>query len=205
MPNAARAGDPVGHSPAMSWLIQGLAIGAAVGLAAIAIAGTGGLAAGGAGVGELLSSMSWAPKDECGNIASGSPDVFFNIIPAARAHVGNALCSKHSNPNPVIAMGSSTVSINKMPAARTDDKLTCGAVITNGSSNIFIGGGTTPTDPVNPENLVPGWVHFSLLAVGVGSACILGGPVVAALGLVGGIGGGAGGGWIGGKIFGEGF
>jgi hypothetical protein len=55
-------------------------VGAAVGVGAALVIGTGGLAAaaivgglaaGGAGVGELLSSMSWGPKEVCGMIIRG--------------------------------------------------------------------------------------------------------------------------------------
>lgn len=212
MPNAARKGDPIGHSPATSWLVQGLLLGAAVGVGAALVIGTGGLAAaaivgglaaGGAGVGELLSSMSWAPKEVCGMIICGSPDIFINNRPAARAHVDKTICSKHSG-TPPIATGSATVIFNNMPAARVDDTITCGAVIVEGSPDVIIEGGTVQTDTVNPENLVPAWVHWSLLAVGIGAAVILGGPIVAALGLVGSIGGGMGCAWLGGKIFGQG-
>jgi len=212
MPNAARKGDPIGHSPAMSWLVQGLLLGAAVGVGAALVIGTGGLAtaaivggmaAGGAGVLELLSSMSWAPKEVCGMIITGSPDIFINNRPAARAHVDKTICSKHSG-TPPIATGSATVMFNNMPAARVDDTITCGAVIVEGSPDVIIEGGTVQTDTIQPENLVPAWVHWSLLAVGIGAAVILGGPIVAALGLVGGMGGGMGCGWLGGRIFGQG-
>jgi len=212
MPNAARKGDPIGHSPATSWLVKGLIAGAAVGVAAVAIVGSGGLAAaaivgglaaGGAGVGELLSGMSWAPKETSGAIIRGSDDVFINNRPAARAHIDATICSKHSG-RPSIATGSATVLINNMPAARIDDTISCGAVIVEGSSDVIIGGGTVQTDAIQPENLVPAWVHWSLLAVGIGAAVILGGPIVAALGLVGGMGGGIGCGWLGGRIFGQG-
>ena len=208
MPHAARKGDPIGHSPAMSWLVKGLLVGAAVGVAAVAVIGTGGLAAaaivgglaaGGAGVGELLSSMSWAPKEVCGMIITGSSDIFINNRPAARAHVDRTICSKHSG-TPPIATGSATVIFNNMPAARVDDKISCGAVIVEGSPDVIIEGGTVQTDTIQPENLVPAWVHWSLLAVGVGAAVVLGGPIVGALGIAGGLGGG----WLGGKIFGEG-
>jgi hypothetical protein len=112
-------------------------------------------------------------------------------------------CSKHPGPIP-IATGSGQVFINGMPAARVDDKTGCSAVITKGSGNVYIGGGTVQTDTINPEDLVPGWVHGALLVVGVGSAIILAGPVIAVGGLIGAYAGGYGGAWAGGKIFGEG-
>ncbi|KGF80494.1 hypothetical protein IA69_18085 [Massilia sp. JS1662] len=179
MPAAARLGDPIGHSPTMSWLLKGLLIGAAIAVAGVAIVGTGGLAAVavvgagaamGAGLGEAMSTMSFAAKEVTGAIAmTGSSNVFVNGIAAARAHVDKVMCSKHPGPIP-IATGSGQVYINGMPAARVDDKTGCSAVITKGSNNVYIGGGTAQTDTINPENLVPGWVHASLLVVGVGSA-----------------------------------
>lgn len=213
MPAAARLTDPIGHSPTMSWLMKGLLIGAGIALAGVLIAGTGGLAAVaivggaaamGAGLGEAMSTMSFAAKEVTGAIAmAGSPNVFVNSMAAARAHVDMVACTKHPGPIP-IATGSGQVFINGMPAARVDDKTGCSAVITKGSGNVYIGGGTVQTDTINPENLVPGWVHAALLVVGVGSAVILAGPVIAVGGLIGGFAGGIGGGWVGGKVFGEG-
>jgi uncharacterized Zn-binding protein involved in type VI secretion len=197
----------------MSWLLKGLLIGAAIAVAGVAIVGTGGLAAVavvgagaamGAGLGEAMSTMSFAAKEVTGAIAmTGSSNVFVNNLAAARAHVDMVACSKHPGPIP-IATGSGQVYINGMPAARVDDKTGCSAVITKGSGNVYIGGGTAQTDTINPENLVPGWVHASLLVVGVGSAIVLAGPVIAVGGLVGAFAGGIGGGWVGGKMFGEG-
>ncbi|AXA90573.1 PAAR domain-containing protein [Massilia sp. YMA4] len=213
MPAAARLTDPIGHSPTMSWLLKGLLIGAAIAVAGVAIVGTGGLAAVavvgagaamGAGLGEAMSTMSFAAKEVTGAIAmAGSANVFVNNLPAARAHADMVACTKHPGPIP-IATGSGQVFINGMPAARVDDKTGCSAVITKGSGNVYIGGGTVQTDDIHPEDLVPGWVHASLLVVGVGSAIILAGPVIAVGGLIGAYAGGYGGAWAGGKIFGEG-
>ncbi|WP_206076730.1 PAAR domain-containing protein [Pseudoduganella plicata] len=198
----------------MSWLLKGLLIGAAIAVTGVLIAGTGGLAAVaivggaaamGAGLGEAMSTMSFAPKEVTGAIATtGSTDVFINGLAAARAHIDMALCSKHPGPPIPIATGSGQVYINGQPAARVDDKTGCGGSITKASGNVYIGGGTQQTDTINPENLVPGWVHASLLIVGVGSAIVLAGPVVAVGGLIGAFAGGYGGGWLGGKVFGEG-
>ena len=214
MPAAARLTDPIGHSPTMSWLLKGLLIGAAIAVTGVLIAGTGGLAAVaivggaaamGAGLGEAMSTMSFAPKEVSGAISLiGSTDVFINGLAAARAHVDMVLCSKHPGPPIPIATGSGQVYINGQPAARVDDKTGCGGDITKGSGNVYIGGGTQQTDTINPENLVPEWVHVSLLVVGVGSAIVLAGPVVAIGGLVGAFAGGYGGSWLGGKVFGEG-
>ena len=214
MPAAARITDPIGHSPTMNWLLAGLLAGAAIAVVGVAIIGTGGLAAvaivgagaaGGAGLGEAMSTMSWAPKEVTGLIAGiCSLNVFTNAMPAARAHLDMIMCSKHPGPPIPIATGSGQVYINGMPAARVDDKTGCGGVITKGSGNVFIGGGTVQTDNINPENLVPGWVHAALLVVGIGAAVVLAGPVIAIGGLVLGFAGGYGGSWAGGKLFGDG-
>jgi uncharacterized Zn-binding protein involved in type VI secretion len=213
MAYAARLNDPIGHSPTMSWLLGGLLAAAAIAVTAVAIVGTGGLAAvaivggaaaAGAGLGEVMSTMSWAPKEEVGNItATGSSNVFTNGLRAIRAHLDTAKCDKHTDTEKV-ATGSGTVFINSMPAARVDDKTTCSAVITKGSANVNIGGPTVQTDPINPENLVPTWVHVSLFVVGAGAAFVLAAPIVAIGGIAGGILGGVGGDWLGGKVFGEG-
>ncbi|MEC4723843.1 PAAR domain-containing protein [Noviherbaspirillum sp. CPCC 100848] len=198
----------------MSWLLRGLLIGAAIAVAGVAIAGTGGLAAAaiigasaaaGAGLGELFSTMSWAPKEICGLIfGQCSSNVFTNGIRAARTNADVAHCSKHSTPHLLIATGSATVFINGLPAARVDDSTACGAVIAGGSNNVFIGGGVAQTDPVQPESLVPGWVHAALFAVGLGAAIVLGGPIVAATGTFGGLLGGEVMGRAGERVFGAG-
>ncbi|MFP5391685.1 MAG: PAAR domain-containing protein [Gammaproteobacteria bacterium] len=198
----------------MNWLLKGLMAGIAVAAIGVAVVGTGGLAAVavvggaaalGAGLGEAMSAMSWAPKELTGAItATGSANVFTNGLPAARAHVDSVSCSKHGGAPVPIASGSANVFINGVPAARVDDKTGCSASITKGSGNVFIGRGTVATDPISPENLVPGWLHATLTVVGVASAIVLAGPVIAIGGLAGGLVGGYGGGWLGGKVFGEG-
>ncbi|AIY43034.1 Rhs-family protein [Collimonas arenae] len=211
MQAAARITDPIEHTSALSGLLTGLLIGAAIAVAAIAIVGTGGLAAVaivgagaamGAGVGEMVGSMSFAKSVSGAILQSGSSNTNINSLKAARAHVDVVECSKHPNPPKPIATGSSNVFINSMPAARVGDKTGCDAEISSGSQNVFIGGGTVQTDEISPE--VPGWLHVAVFAVGMASAVVLAGPVIAFAGLVGGVLGGAGGNWLGGKLFGEG-
>ena len=214
MPAAARLADSIGHSPSMNWLLAGLLAGAAIAVAGVAIVGTGGLAAvaivggaaaGGAGLGEVMSTMSWAPKEVSGMIAGTcSANVFTNTLPAARAHVDMVTCGAHAGPPIPISTGSGQVFINGMPAARVDDKTSCGAVITTGSGNVFIGGGAVRTDIINFEDLVPTWVHAALLVVGAGAALVLAGPVIAVGGLVVGMAGAYAAAWAGAKAFGEG-
>jgi len=212
MPQAARLADPIGHSPTMNWLLAGLLAGAAIAVAGVAIVGTGGLAAVaivgsgaalGAGIGEVISTISWAPKEVCGVITGAcSSNVFTNGRPAARVNVDFAICSKHPGAPLPIVNGSDSVFINGQPAARVADAISCGAVITSGSNNVYIGGGRT--GPIPSESLVPAGVHAALLVVGISAAVVLAGPVVAAGALVAGIVGGAAGAWLGGKLFGEG-
>lgn len=210
---AARVDDPIEHSSALGGLLAGLAIGAGAVLVGIAIVGTGGLgavalcamvgagAATGAGIGQLLGSLSFACHDT-GQIKSGSANVFTNGKPAARAHVDTAVCDNHASTPQTLAQGSDSVYINGLPAARVGDRTVCDAKISAGSGNVFIGGGTETTDIISPE--VPGWLERAVLVVGLGSAFVLASPIVVIAGLVGGIAGGLGGNWAGGKLFGEG-
>lgn len=207
---AARLSDPIQHSSAMSGLVSGLLVGVAVGIGAVLIAGTGGLAAVaivggmaamGAGIGEVVGSMSFAMVPT-GMISTGSGDVIVNYLPAARAHVDVVICSQHPSPPPVIAQGSGTVFIDFQPAARIGDLIACSASIAAGSPNVFIGGPVVTTDPISPE--VPDWVHWTLLGVGLASAIVLMGPIAGLLTMAGSIGGGYLGSLVGGKVFGEG-
>ncbi|MGZ9708608.1 PAAR domain-containing protein [Pseudomonas sp. GNP013] len=210
---AARVDDPIEHSSALGGLLAGLAIGAGAVLVGIAIVGTGGLgavalcamvgagAATGAGIGQLLGSLSFACHDT-GHIKTGSENVFTNGKRAARAHVDTAVCDNHASTPQTLAEGSNSVYINGLPAARVGDRTVCDAKISAGSGNVFIGGGTETTDIISPE--VPGWLERAVLVVGLGSAFVLASPVVVIAGLVGGIAGGLGGNWAGGKLFGEG-
>lgn len=119
MSAAARLADPIGHGQAMSWLLKGLLIGAATAVVGVAIVRTGGLAAVvamvggaaalGAGLGEAMSSMSWAPEEVVGTItAPGASNVFTNTLAASRAHLDFATYAKHPGPA-IIAEGSDSV------------------------------------------------------------------------------------------------
>ncbi len=208
---AARLGDPVAHTASKGWMMAGLIAGALIGAAAVVVTGGAALtlvaaaaagAAAGGGLGEVLGTMSWAPRHVTGSLISGSFNVFVNGRPAVRAHLSQGICGDHSGSPQLVAQGSSTVFINGQPAARMEDMLTCSAVISAGSPNVFIGGATVTTDDISPE--IPGWVNWTMLAVGVAAAAVLAGPLVAALGTVGGIAGGEAGSWLGGKFFGDG-
>ncbi|NWC93005.1 MULTISPECIES: PAAR domain-containing protein [unclassified Pseudomonas] len=210
---AARLDDPIEHSRALGGLLAGLAIGAGAVLVGIAFVATGGLgavalcamvgagAATGAGIGQLLGSLSFACHG-AGQIKTGSGNVFTNGKAAARAHVDTAVCDQHGPAPQIVAQGSDSVYINGQPAARVGDRTVCDGKISSGSANVFIGGGTETTDVISPE--VPGWLERAVMVVGLGSAFVLASPVIVIAGLVGGIAGGLGGNWAGGKLFGEG-
>lgn len=210
---AARVDDPIEHSSALGGLLAGLAIGAGAVLVGIAVVGTGGLgavalaamvgagAATGAGIGQLIGSLSFACHD-AGKILTGSPNVHVNGKEAARAHVDTAHCDQHSSAPQILAQGSDTVHINGMPAARVGDRTVCDGKISAGSANVHIGGGTETTDDIDPE--VPALLERAIMGLGLASAFVLASPVIVIAGLVGGIAGGLGGNWAGGKLFGEG-
>lgn len=205
MPAAARLDDPIQHSNALTGLLVGAAIGVGVGLFVVATGGlgagllaaavVGGATAAGAGIGEVLGSLSFAGGTTTGGIATGSPDTQINSLLAARATDDSVRCDgtpplylPPSHEGKRIAQGSETVSINSLPAARVGDKIECGAKIEAGSPNVIIGGPTVQTLDIDSE--VPGYIHAGLFVVGVASAVVLVGPVMAAVGTVASIGGG---------------
>lgn len=211
---AARVGDPIAHSNAMTGLLIGAALGAALAVATVA---TGGLAAvaagaliaggvaGGALAGEYIGAASMGPPT--GALSLGSPNVFINSQPAAMATLALGVCAKESGAPQPVAMGAATVYINGMPAARQGDKLVCSAVILKGSHNVFVDDATQQTLALEPE--VPAWLETTLQVVVIGAAVVGFGAAIAAVGvgmatagLVGGLVGGALGG-KGGRALGE--
>jgi uncharacterized Zn-binding protein involved in type VI secretion len=207
---AARLDDPIAHTSALEGLIGGAIAGAVIGaglvVGAALIIGTGGLAAPvligaalaggamGAWIGEFVGSLSFFDKN-AGKIASGSPNVFVNFKPLARALADTGECSKHGSEPPQIVTGSSNVFINGFPAARVDDKLICGSFIVAGSPDVFIGGGEVTLKTVEEE--VPWWVHGIVMVSGGVGALLLGGWAVIP-GLVGGFAVG----YVGGEVMG---
>ncbi|MDH0747883.1 DUF6531 domain-containing protein, partial [Pseudomonas sp. GD03842] len=166
---AARFGDEISHTSALGGFLIGAALGIAL-VATVAIAtftcGFGvallaGLAAGVGGslltaAGEAIGSMFSSPS---GTIVTASANVFVNSRQAAHVAQSLGACSKH--PGPVqVADGSTNVFINGTAAARKGDKLTCGATISSGSSNVLIGGGTQRYLPVDDE--IPGWLRTTV-------------------------------------------
>ncbi len=186
--------------------IAGAVIGAGLMVGAALIIGTGGLAAPaligaalagaamGAWVGEFAGSLSFF-NNETGNIATGSPDIFVNFKPLARAIADTGKCNKDGPEPTQIATGSSNVFINGFPAARVDDKLICGSFIVEGSPNVFIGGGQVTFKTVEEE--VPWWLHGIVMGGGIAGALLLGGWAVIP-GMVGGFAAG----YVGGGVMG---
>ncbi|WP_424408193.1 PAAR domain-containing protein [Pasteurella sp. PK-2025] len=70
----------------------------------------------------------------------GTPNVLVNNQPIATTLIPNSIaCNNHALQ--MIAEGSETVFIADKNVARKGDKTTCGAIIQNGSPNVFIGSG----------------------------------------------------------------
>jgi RHS repeat-associated protein len=166
---AARFGDELSHTSALGGFLIGAALGIAL-VATVAIAtftcGFGvallaGLVAGVGGslltaAGEKIGSMFSSPA---GTIVTASPNVFINSRKAAHVEKSTGACDKH--PGPVkVAEGSTNVFINGTAAARKGDKMTCGATLSSGSDNVFIGGGTHRYLPVDDE--IPGWLRTTV-------------------------------------------
>jgi uncharacterized Zn-binding protein involved in type VI secretion len=76
-------------------------------------------------------------EGEIGYILDGSPNVFCNGLPLAR--VGDPVeCFIHGAQS--ISGGSGTVFANGSGVARVGDPCSCGAIISSGSPNVFVGG-----------------------------------------------------------------
>ncbi|WP_413762751.1 RHS repeat-associated core domain-containing protein [Variovorax sp. Varisp41] len=155
-------------------LIGGIAVGFAAGVAVAAVVGTGGLAgplvagavvvgarmAGGYVGASLGESIADALVPETltvtGAITSASSDVFVNskAVGAARASpdipMDTVSCSRDS-PQILLAEGAETVFINRGVASRKDDHTECGAKVSEGSPNVFIGGPTARVREVADE------------------------------------------------------
>jgi uncharacterized Zn-binding protein involved in type VI secretion len=196
----------------ISGAIAGAVIGASLALGVALIIGTGGLAAPllfgggmlaggatGAWIGEFVGSLSFF-SSIAGHIATGSPNVFVNSKPLARAIADTGECSKHGPQPPQIATGSSSVFINGFPAARVNDKLGCSGIIIEGSPDVFIGGEQVHCKSVEIEPEVSGWIHGLVMGSGIVGALLLGGVAVIP-GIVGGFAvgyvGGEAMGWVG--------
>jgi uncharacterized Zn-binding protein involved in type VI secretion len=201
---AARVDDKVAHTMALPGALTGLLVGAAIGVAIVATGGLGAIAVGaaiattgGLGLaGEYIGESMPGPPS--GKIVLGSSTIYINDKPAARATLSTALCRE--GPPQQEATGAATVFFDGMPAGRKGESLTCSAKIIEGSSNVFIGGPSVQTLPMDPE--VPAWLHNSMFAMMIGGTILATGGIAATYGLgaaVGSLVGGVGGGYLGGQ------
>ncbi len=179
---AARVGDKVAHTMALDGALMGLLIGAAIGVAIVATGGLGAIAigaaiatTGGLGLaGEYIGESKMGPPT--GAIIEGSSTIFINSKPAARATLSTAFCRE--GPPQKEATGAATVYFDGMPAGRKDEKLTCSAKIIEGSSDVFIGGPSEQTLPMDPE--VPEWLNKTMTAMMWGGTILATGGIAAA-------------------------
>ncbi len=176
-PQPATVGSEIAHgSPftgALGGLLAGVVVGALCAAAAVAVVGTGGLAAplligaaaglGGGFAGALVNGFFSKGGDVTGKITSGSPDVFFEGKPVARV-TDKVSCSKHSVP-PQIAEGSDTISVNGLPLARTGHKTSCGATIQDGCNTIHGDSTTGQYGPIDSQMSVAQQAIVSLAEV----------------------------------------
>jgi uncharacterized Zn-binding protein involved in type VI secretion len=183
---AASLGDSIQHSNSMMGFLLGGAVGLAVGLAVVgatvatggaalavvAAVGTGLASTGGmALVGEKLGHTFTSHSGKI--IAVGSPNVFVNGKPMVVVKRDEGQCSKHGPMPQAIAEGSGSVFANGFPVARADDRLQCGAKISERSPDVFIGGEPVAYLPIAGE--VPDWMNqVALGMVYVGGAVALG-------------------------------
>jgi len=77
------------------------------------------------------------PIGHGGSITSGSGNVRINGVPAAMAGGSSYSCSVHGGGS--VSKGSSSVFINGNPAGMVSGVCGCGAPVSNGSPNVFIG------------------------------------------------------------------
>lgn len=183
MAEAARLADQVSHTFAVAGEIGGSILGGFLGalVATAAVAALGAVVAltfgaalvvfvlvgaavgaavhsGSMSVAKMFSAVTGALAPAC------SLNVFANSRNSARVTLDFAVCSgappTHYPPHPVapVAEGSATVFINSMPAARKGDALVCGAKISEGSGDVFIGGATLRLLEVQDE--VPLWAKI---------------------------------------------
>ena len=146
----ARLGDPIAHQK-KSWglwgAIGGVLLGAvaavAVGALVVATGGAAlvvvaGAAAAGGFVGGAVASAGAAMSqygENKGTIIEGSPDVFFEGRPVARAG-DRVACKDHPGPDEKIAEGAKTVLANGKPVARLGHRTTCDGNINAGCATI---------------------------------------------------------------------
>ncbi len=187
MPEASRLHDPIEHSSALAGFLVGAALGIAAGALIVATGGAAGVVAAaivgssmaaGAGIGEVIGSLS-VFNHTTGGVATGSLDTFTNDRMSTRATLDIVECSGHDGSR--VAQGSGTVLINDQPASRKGDKIECAGKIIECSPDVFIEGPTVTTLEIASE--VPGWLRWTVMGIGIVSSIILVGPIMTAFGI----------------------
>ncbi len=76
-----------------------------------------------------------------GSTSAKSPNVYINGKAVIRQGDAwqNHVVGEDTHSGPSISIGSTTVYINNKAAGRYGDSLSCGATVTSGSSNVYIG------------------------------------------------------------------
>lgn len=188
-PKPATVGHAIAHSSpfagALGGLLAGVAAGALCAAAAVAIVGTGGLAApalivgiaagASAGLGfgfvhSLVNGVFSKAATVTGQIIEGSPNVFFEGRPVARV-TDRVMCSKDSPPSR-IAEGSETIFINGLPLARIGHRTTCGATIQEGCTTIFADNTTAQYGPIDSQMSAWQQAIVSIAEVGLSFSAI---------------------------------
>ncbi|PRE14051.1 DUF6531 domain-containing protein [Burkholderia multivorans] len=181
-PHPACVGDAVAHSMG-AWglfggMLVGVAVGAIVAAAVVATVATGGLAgalivgacmAGGLSLGGALASASQQMGSDCGQILTGSHDVYFEGRQVARV-TDLVKCDQHSGvPQPLVE-GSRTVFVNGLPLVRIGHETHCSAKVNAGRKSIWIDKTTAQYGPKSPELTAGEEFWASLLGALAGGA-----------------------------------
>ncbi|WP_175712857.1 DUF6531 domain-containing protein [Burkholderia ambifaria] len=158
-PHPACIGDRIAHSSGFMGILAGIAVGVAIGVAVAATVATGGLAgalivgaclAGGLTLGGALASASQSMGSNCGEIVTGSGDVYFEGKKVARV-TDLVKCDHHSGvPQPLVD-GSKTVFVNGLPLVRIGHETHCSGKVNSGRNSIWIDKTTGHYGPKNPE------------------------------------------------------
>ncbi|QTD91595.1 PAAR domain-containing protein [Burkholderia anthina] len=158
-PHPACIGDRIAHSSGFMGILAGIAVGVAIGVAVAATVATGGLAgalivgacmAGGLTLGGALASASQSMGSNCGEIVTGSGNVYFEGKKVARV-TDLVTCEHHSGvPQPLVD-GSKTVFVNGLPLVRIGHETHCSGKVNSGRNSIWIDKTTGHYGPKNPE------------------------------------------------------
>ncbi|AOK38846.1 DUF6531 domain-containing protein [Burkholderia cenocepacia] len=158
-PHPACIGDRIAHSSGFMGILAGIAVGVAIGVAVAATVATGGLAgalivgacmAGGLTLGGALASASQSMGSNCGEIVTGSSNVYFEGKKVARV-TDLVKCDHHSGAPQALVDGSKTVFVNGLPLVRIGHETHCSGKVNSGRNSIWIDKTTGNYGPKNPE------------------------------------------------------